>query len=378
MAPRSPRPKSIGSRRGRAARPSKLAKLGKRGRCLTGALIATGAVAFAVAATPTPSDTASRLTAAAQSFLASLDAGQRKDVEYDFDDSERFDLRLAPIGLDGIALSDLDAEQRARARDLRAAALSEQGLRKVELIMSLENEVRQLEGERLIGLFTRFIRDPERYFTTIYGEPSTSEPWGFRFDGHHVSLNFTVVPGAPPASTPLFLGAQPRQVRQGWERAGLRVLAAEEDLARELYLSFDEAQRARATLPYESDRELFLGDVRFIDLSEPPKGLPRSEMNDEQKRLLDALLDVYIDNFPADVAAARRAEIDPAGRDAIHFAWAGSTEPGRGCYYRLQGPTLLLEFDDTVPGNDHIHTLWRDPRRDFGRDLLAEHRARAH
>lgn len=345
-------------------------------------LVAVAVAALASGATATSSDTSSdtsrRTTAAARSLLTSLDEGQRRSMSYAFDDDERFDLRLAPIGLDGVPLGDLSDEQRERVRALRAAALSEQGLRKVELIMSLENEVRRLDRERFVGLFTSWLRDPERYFTIVFGEPSETAPWGFRFDGHHVSLNYTVVPGSVPATTPLFLGAQPREVRQGWERAGLRVLAAEEDLARELYLSLDAKQRARATLPYESDRELFLGDVRFLDLAEPPKGLPRGAMDEAQKRRLDALLDVYVANFPDDVAAARRAEIDAAGRDAIHFAWAGSTEPGGGCYYRLQGPTLLVEFDDTEPGNDHVHTLWRDPRRDFGRDLLAEHRARAH
>ena len=331
------------------------------------------------AGTETARDTPARMAAAAAGFLDSLDDGQRRTASYAFDDDERFDLRLAPIFLDGLRMDRMDPDQLRALRRLLGSALSPGGLAKLDTIMSLEVEVERLDRERGgFGWVQRWLRDPKRYFIALFGDPGEAGPWGFRFDSHHVSLNFTVAGDAAPSSTPLFLGAQPRRVPDGWERQGLRALAAEEDLARDLLLQLDPTQRSRATLPFQPDRGLFLGEGRRVRLEGAPAGLPGAAMNAAQRARLDALIEVYVANFDAEIAAARRAEIDASGRERIHFAWAGSAEPAEPHYYRIQGSTFLIEYDNTLPGADHVHALWRDFDGDFGVDLLALHRARHH
>ena len=156
------------------------------------------------------------------------------------------------------------------------------------------------------------------------------------------------------------------------------MLAAEEDLARELVRSLALDQRERATLPFEDGRGLFLGDGRQVTLEGPPLGIARADLEPPQRARLDALIDLYLDNLADEIASARRAEIERAGRDGIHFVWAGSTDLGEPCYYRIRGPTFLIEYDDSLDGADHVHTLLRDFRGDFGRDLLERHYSRAH
>lgn len=346
-------------------------------RSLTVRAVAFGLVALG--ATLAGADlVADRLTRAGAAFLASLDAGQRESGRFPFASEERFDLRLVPFFLDGIRASDLDERQWRKLRAMLGATLGPEGLAKVETIMSLEREVARLERESWVRWPLHFFRDPRRYFVALFGTPRDGEPWGFRFDGHHVSVNATVVPGAVPSATPLFLGSQPRQVPADWDRAGLRALAAEEDRARALYVSLPPPLRESATIPFRAGRELFLGAGREVELEGPPRGLARGDMPPRLQAKLDALLEVYLGNLAPEIAAAERAGIEAAGRDRIHFAWAGSEAVGEPAYYRLQGPTFLVEYDDTLDGADHVHTIWRDRDGDFGEDLLARHYALAH
>lgn len=191
-------------------------------------------------------------------------------------------------------------------------------------------------------------------------------------------MNMTIV-GDDVSATPFFLGAQPRTIPEGGVGGpvGLRVLAEEEDRARALYESLDASQRTRATLERKLGRGLFVGDGERVASDLPRVGIPAADLTAEQRELLDALLETYLQNVADPVAARERDEIDAAGRDAIHFAWAGPTTPGEQIYYRIHGPTLLIEFDDTV-GGEHIHALWRDPGGDFGDDLLGQHYEAAH
>ncbi|MGH7856050.1 MAG: DUF3500 domain-containing protein, partial [Candidatus Binatia bacterium] len=337
-----------------------------------------GLVALVAAAAAGPEILAERLASSANVFLDSLTAEQRHTATFPFDDGERFDLKLIPFFLDGLRVSVLDEGQRGKLRRLLGTALSPEGLRKIESIMSLEREVARLEGESWVRWPLRFFREPRRYHVSVFGEPSGDRPWGFRFDGHHVSLNVTSAPATVPSSTPLFLGAQPRQVPPDWEREGLRVLAREEDIARSLYVALEPELRKRATIPFRSGRRLFLGEGRRVELEGSPAGVAREDMPERIRIKLDNLLWVYLENVTAEMATARRAEIDSAGRDAIHFAWAGSAVVGEPSYYRIQGPTFLIEFDNTLDGADHVHAIWRDFRGDFGDDLLARHYALSH
>jgi hypothetical protein len=369
-----------------SARRAGLAAIAGARLAIAGAGLAGAGAAFTgagLAGASSGADTGSvagAIRAAAARLLEALDPEQRAAATYAFDDDERLDLRLVPIFLEGLRLREMDAAQRERVRALLAAGLSPEGLAKVEAIRSLENEVRRIDEQRLV---TRWLagsfRDPERYFLALFGDPEhPGAPFGFRFDGHHVSLNFTLTAAGEVATTPLFLGAQPARVPDGWERAGLRVLEAEEDGARALYLSLDAEQRRRATLPFEAERGLFVGGERRLELEGEPAGIARASLGAAQKAQLDRLVDLYLANFAPPLAAARRAEIEREGRDAIHFAWAGQTEPGRPVYYRIQGPGFLIEFDNTEPGAQHVHAVWRDFAGDFGLDALGRHRAEHH
>lgn len=325
-------------------------------------------------------DTAGDMTRAASALRDSLSADHRETADYAFEDEERRDLRLAPFLLEGLEMNVMSAPSKAHLGDLLSASLGPVGRRKADQIRGLELEVIRQEAWYQ-ALFTAAlgIRGDEAYFLSVYGAPGAGRPWGYRFDGHHLSVNMTVV-GDDVSATPLFLGAQPRTIPEGGVGGpvGLRVLAEEEDRARALYESLDASQRSRATLELELGRGLFVGAGERVepDLS-PPVGLSAADLTTEQRELLDELLEVYLQNVADPVAARERAKIDAAGRDAIHFAWAGPTTPGEEMYYRIHGPTVLIEFDDTV-GGEHIHALWRDPSGDFGEDLLRQHYEAAH
>jgi hypothetical protein len=319
---------------------------------------------------------AAEMGRAGAALAGSLAAEDQSAVFHSFDDEERFDLRLAPFFLDGVAVEDFGPPTRENLEALLRASLGPVGARRVEEIRALEDEIlaRQREAGWLRDTFARLagVWGRDVYYLTLYGEPSSPAPWGYRFDGHHVSLNFTVV-GERVSGTPLFLGAEPRE-----NAAGVQVLGRQEDLARALYLSLDSSLRARATLPFGGDRGLFVGEGERIETSGEPVGIARAELGSAQQALFDDLLESYFENVAAPIAARERARVAEAGRDRVHFAWAGDAEPGRPMYYRLQGPTLLIEFDNTEEDADHIHTLWRDGEGDFGRDLLSRHHAQHH
>ena len=348
-------------------------------------LLALGIAAGLHAATTGALAEPRALAEAVAAWLATLDVDQRDEATYAFTDDERFDLRLAPIGLEGLRRGAMNEAQWGAWRAALAAALSESGLHKVETIMSLEREVRRRDSERFLGgFFGGFVHGEERYFASVYGAPAEGAPFGLRFDGHHLSLNWTVPREGRLSVTPLFLGAEPREVPAGWERAGLRALAAEEDAGVALWRALDAGQREVAELPFSfargiagGDRALFLGEGARVEPPEP-QGIARAALDPAQAALLDALIDTYLASFDAAIAAERRAVIDAAGREKIHFAWSGNLEPGHAGYYRVQGPTFLIEFDNTLEEADHVHAVLREWEGDFGRDLLAEHYAREH
>jgi hypothetical protein len=264
-----------------------------------------------------------------------------------------------------VPLKQLGDEQRKLAHAFLQTGLSQRGYMKATSIMQLELILRELEHGR------GPLRDPDMYFFTVFGTPAQKTPWGWRVEGHHLSLNFTVVDGAMIASSPSFFGSNPAEVRQG-PHQGMRILAAEEDLARELLRSLDEQQRARATIDAIAPKDIItFADKKANPLT--PAGLAAGEMAVRQTELLQRLLQEYISAMPADIAAERLEKLHRAGWEKIYFAWAGSAEPRQPHYYRVQGPTFLIEYDNTQNDANHIHTVWRDFDGDFGRDLLREH-----
>jgi hypothetical protein len=218
---------------------------------------------------------------------------------------------------------------------------------------------------------TPIVRDPEGYFFAVFGTPSARDTWGWRVEGHHVSLNFTIVNGTLVAGSPSFFGSNPAEVRAG-PKKGLRILGAEEDAARALLVSLDASQRSKAIIDVTAPGDMLtMANVNITPLS--PAGITMDALNASQRDLLMKLIDVYTGFMADDIAADRVARFKKAGVEKIGFAWAGETERGKKHYYRVQGPTFLVEYDNTQNDGNHIHSVWRDFDGDFGRDLLREH-----
>jgi hypothetical protein len=329
------------------------------------------ALLFAIpAATASGEDLAQRLSASTAGLAAALPDDVRSDTLYAFDDEEREDVRYAPVLLEGAKHGALPDEAASLAEQLLAVSLSERGRQKTSEIRRNELAVRAIAPGWLPGFVSEWFYDPGRYHVALFGA-SGGGPFGFRYEGHHLSVNLAGAPGAVPASTPLFLGAQPRVVAETGA-----VLGEEEAAARALLAALPEALRARATLPYEDDRGLMLGQVRRV-ASTGQAGVARGEAPPEAQVHYDRLVSLFAGFFADEIAAARLAEIDAAGRDELRFAWAEADEPLGAYYFRLAGPRTLIELDNTTDG-DHVHAVWHDLANDFGDDLLAEHYESAH
>ncbi len=239
---------------------------------------------------------------------------------------------------------------------------------KTQQIMALEEVLRILENNNP-G------RDQELYYLVVYGTPADTGKWSWSFEGHHLSLNFTIVNGHVSTS-PVFMGTNPAEIRQGPNK-GQRVLGKEEDLAFILMQSLPEKLRKKAIFKNQAPADIFTGQKSRVSPLEPV-GISYHELKSDGKQKLKELIEEYITVMPADLAAVRRAKLEAAGWDPIHFAWAGPVEKGKGHYYRIQGPTFLIEFDNVQNNANHIHSVWRDFDGDFGRDLLKEHYHHAH
>jgi hypothetical protein len=316
------------------------------------------------------SRTRTAMVGAASAFVAALSPDGRRRAGFAFEDKERFNWHYVPRGREGLAFKDMSAGARAAAYELMKASLSAAGYEKAVNVIQLERELRRLET------FGALLRDPENYAVSIFGSPGASSPWGWRIEGHHLSLNFTVVPGKPIAVTPAFMGANPAEVPSG-PRTGLRTLVREEDLGRALARSADARQRARMMIGDRSLGDIVSGPGRAERLA-GPVGLPLGEMTSDQLGLALRLVEEYARNMRSDVADEELRGLREAGIEHVSFAWAGPLEPGRAHYYRLHGPTLLIEYDNTQNDANHIHSVWHDPRRDFGLDPLGAHYRTGH
>ena len=316
---------------------------------------------------------ASNMTAAANRFLESLTPAQRADATFALQSDERETWHFIPTEMfprNGLTIKDMTDEQRARAHDLLGAGLSQRGYLTATTVMGLEGVLRELESGG------RFDRNPELYFFSVFGTPG-SAAWGWRVEGHHMSLHFAIADGSAVASSPYFFGSNPAQVRSG-PRAGLRALRAREDAARALVMALDGSQRTAAIIDDVAPDDILTGAELTIDpLS--PVGVRASALNAGQRDLLRRVIDAYTSTMADDIAAEQMTKIREAGLDNIGFAWAGPTARGEQHYYRIQGPTFLIEYDSTQGGGNHVHSVWRDFTNDFGRDLLREHlQASAH
>lgn len=352
-----------------------------------------------------------RMTETATAWLASLSPEQRRKATFGFpEEEERRRWYYTPTERGGLPLAEMDPIQQRLAHQVVASGLSEGGYVAAATIMGIENVLDMREGWQR-GYDGRTVphrgRDPQLYFLAIFGDPAGSA-WGWRFGGHHVCLHYTIVNGRLGTPTPLFFGANPAEAHMVGPGV-LRPLAGEEDLARDLLLALDDRQLARAVLSplaptdivqtnrprvepgvaprgfaearnghvvvQESPSYELLQALRY---DETPRGLPGAQMTPRQRALFVMLLRQYIDRVPSEVAALYEPRIAGAALDALHFIWAGGRERHQPHYYRVEGPRLLIEYDNTQNDANHIHAVWRDPEADFGADVLAEHYAHAH
>lgn len=307
---------------------------------------------------------------AAVAFVDSLPNELQKKASFAIEDEERVNWHFVPKPGErkGVVLNDLNESQREKLNRLLQASLSARGQAKVFSVMSLETVLHTMEGADY--------RDPALYYTTIFGEPKPNGTWGWRYEGHHLSLNFTVVNGKLLETTPNFWGANPAKVPVG-PSAGLRTLKNEEDLARAFVLSLDKKQRTIAIIAEKAPMDIYTGTAKEVSPLNP-LGIRVTELQLSQVFGLGRIIDEYLANMPTDVANARWEKLNDAGLEKISFAWAGPTEVGAPHYYRIQGPTFLIEYDNVQNQANHIHTVWRDFDGDFGRDLLREHHRDQH
>jgi hypothetical protein len=333
-------------------------------------LCAAAAGALLLLAAANRSNTPTVMSNAANAFLSSLTAEQKAVAVFDFNNEERLNWHFIPRERKGLSYRVMTKEQRPLALALLSASLSQQGFMKATSIMSLEEILKIQENNTPPGR-----RDPENYFFSIFGTPSETGTWGFRYEGHHCAMNFTIV-NNKVSSSPMFYGTNPAEVKSG-PRAGLRVLGNEEDLGRAVLKALNPEQMKVAVVAPVALKDIITMADRKAALNGQPSGLSAAKMTAAQRQLLHALLEEYTNNLPEQGAAARRDQIKKAGNN-INFAWTGGSEKGEGHYYRVQAPTFLVEYDNTQNNNNHVHSVWRDYNGDFGFDLLGNHYQTSH
>ena len=326
----------------------------------------------------TAHDPASEMATAAKLFIKSLDDKAKKAALLPLDGKDRETWTFLPdkfikpeVKRKGLVIKKMTPQQRILTHGLLASALSHRGYLEATTIMTLEQILFDITGDA--------IRDPELYYVSIYGTPSKAGTWGWRFEGHHLSLNFTLVNGRIFSVTPSFWGASPAEVKEGAFK-GLKVLADEENKARKFVRSLSPPQRNMAILSDKAPRDILTGQDSVIDRKTffPPKGLPITKMNSRQKGWLAEIVEAYAAKHRPEIieqVTARNPLLDP---EQTYFVWMGSQRAGEGHYYRIQTPKFLFEYDSTQNDANHVHAVWRDFDGDFGRDLLGEHLAEDH
>ena len=312
---------------------------------------------------------ASLMTECANRFLAALDAKQRSKATFPFDSDERMNWHFIPKERKGLPLREMTPYQKHLAHALLAAGLSQAGYIKAVTIMSLEDVLKIIESDN------GEVRNPEKYYFSVFGTPSNSGAWSYRIEGHHLSQNYTVVSGKV-IDGPCFFGANPAEVRQG-PRKGLRTLAGEDDLGNELIHTFDEQQQNVAIVDQTAYKDILTAASRKAALQGQPSGLSATKMNANQFDALMALMEEYARNVPDELAEGRIAQINKVGR-SVYFAWSGGLNHGDPHYYRVQAPSFLIELDNTQDDANHVHSVWRDFTGDFGEDLLHQHYQAGH
>ena len=306
----------------------------------------------------------------AAAWLASLDGRQRIAAHERFDTADRANWHYVPRRRPGLALRDMNPQQRDLVWRFLATCLSARGMEKAQGVLEIEQVLAELSGNH--GL-----RDPGNYALVMFGDPGREEPWSWRFEGHHLSLTLTIVPNVGVAATPSFFGSNPAIVPHGHAKAGLEILRRERGLGFELLHALGDEERETTVIAARSMGDIVTGPGREQALKEP-QGLALGAMDDAHRAMAMALVETFISHLRAGLMDREIARIREHGIERIHFAWAGSHELGSPHYYRLHGPSLVIEYDNTQNDANHVHTVWHDPTDSFGRDLLKAHYDHGH
>lgn len=320
----------------------------------------------------TVSVAAQNISKEATTFLQLLTPTLKANAMYALDSAERTNWTIVPRPRKGACYKAMDEKQRAAAIALLKASLSAQGYKKSFDIMKNEEVLRELDGRPADDTY----RDPLNYYFTIFGDPSSTGAWGWRLEGHHISQNFFSLNGALQSSTPSAMGSNPGIVPSG-PKKGTEILKQETDLGFALINSFSKEQLATAVFSDVALPEMLTLGVRDAVALEP-KGLPVGKLTTAQRKLFDELLNVYISNYAQGFSKKFMDKISKGGIENLTFAWSGGTKPGTGHYYRIQGPSLLIEYDNTQNNANHVHTAVRDLTNDYGYDVLKDHYLKEH
>jgi hypothetical protein len=312
------------------------------------------------------------LSVQGSAFAGSLDQQQKEKALFAFESEERFNWNFVPMTRKGIAFHEMNDRQRELAMALLKAALSDQGFRKASGVLALESILREVEGRPADDRY----RDPQRYYVSLFGTPSPTGLWAWRLEGHHISLNVCSEKGKVIAVTPSFFGANPAIVPRGAER-GKQVLKDETELGFALINALREDQLHVARFSETAPHEIVTGNQRRAKRVQP-EGILFKDLDADQKQGFLKLLNVFVLNYEFGFSSRLMARIEEAGIDKLSFSWAGSLQPGRGHYYRIQGPMLLIEYDNTQGNANHVHTVVRDLNNDFAEDILREHYEKDH
>jgi len=305
---------------------------------------------------------------AANTFLTSLDEKQKAKAAFPLKTEQRKNWGFVPRERKGLPLEELDENQASLVRDLLKTALSDPGLKKVDTVMALEAFLAEIENRPAL-------RNPGAYFTSIFGEPSATGTWSWRFEGHHLSLNYTVVDGKTVAVTPSFFAANPGEIMIDHKMKGTRPFHAEEDLARALALTLKESGK-EVVFSEKPPGEILTAEDRNVKQLEPV-GILATEMTAAQQQALMELIAEYANRHRKELAESDIAKIK-ADLENLRFGWAGGLERGKPYYYRIQATTFLVEVANVQNNGNHLHATWRDSANDFGRDLLGDHIGHEH
>ena len=333
-------------------------------------LCASPRPAFSQAAATGERGSETRAARATRAALRTLPDSTRPVATFSFDTTERSNWFFTPVDRKGLTLSRMSFEARALIDSLLLTGLSPRGFGTAKRIIRHEAILHDIEAAGPPEQ-RRWVRDSNRYYLSVFGEPNASTPWGWRVEGHHLSVNYTELGRTGHVVSPVFFGANPARVPSG-PQAGLRILAAEEDLARDLVKMLDPTQRKVAII---SDTAYVEIETRNDPKARPlrAEGMRAADMTSAQRGQLRRIVEHYAGRVTEAARAHAMRDLEQGGFGELRFAWAGSTEVGQAHYYRIHGPTILIEYDNQQNNANHIHTVWRDLRHDFGGDLLAEH-----